>query len=124
MTRTISVGIDIGTYHVKVVVGEQGVQKGKRFKRILGVGSSESKGLRYGYIVNTADVARSVRIAVREAEKKARVRIRRAFVSLGGVSLEGVTASGTAIIARADAEITNLDITRAIDAARQSLTLA
>lgn len=121
MTRTISVGIDIGTYHVKVVVGEQGVQKGKRFKRILGTGSSESKGLRYGYIVNTVDVARSVQKAVYEAEKKSHVRIRRALVSIGGVSVESAHATGTAVVARADAEITDLDVNRALAAAKQSL---
>ena len=107
MSRSIITGIDIGTYHVKVVISEapdpreersgKKTTKGDRvgsgyekapnpnFPKVLGMGMAESKGLRHGYITNVRDVARSIRAAVAEAEKRAGVKVKRAFVSAGGI---------------------------------------
>ncbi len=53
MAQKISVGIDIGTHHIKVVVAENvKAEDGTYAPRILGTGSAESKGLRHGYITN------------------------------------------------------------------------
>ena len=56
MMRNITVGIDIGTYQVKVVVAELVKESNKNTTKILGTGMTESKGLRHGYIINSADV--------------------------------------------------------------------
>ena len=119
MSRSISTGIDIGTYHVKVVIVEQ--EKGRKSPRVLGTGFSESRGMRFGYITNRSDVSRSVRQAVQQAEKQAGVSVRRAFVSLGGVGLESFWATGSTIISRGDNTVTELDIDRALDEAEHSL---
>ena len=46
MAKKISVGIDIGTYQIKVVVAEQ--SNNKDSPNIIGTGFAESKGLRHG----------------------------------------------------------------------------
>ena len=81
----IAVGIDIGTYQVKVVISQH--QEGQQMPKIIGVGFSESKGLRHGYIINQTDAIRSIRKAIRQAEKNARVRVERAYISIGGIGL-------------------------------------
>lgn len=116
MAQRIAVGIDVGTHQVRVVVVAS--EDGRTYPRIIGTGLAESKGLRHGYIVNIDDVARSIRVAKAQAEKTAGVRLKSAFLAVGGVGLDEVRARGEAVIARADAEVTDLDIEKAIDAAR------
>lgn len=121
MTRRIATGIDIGTYQVKVVVVEEFADtKSGRQLRIIGTGLAESKGLRHGYIVNREEVSASIREAKRQAESTARVSIRSAFLSVGGISLDEARATGSAIISRADQEITALDLDKAIKTAREA----
>src|SRR3989344_4847434 len=121
MKRRIATGIDIGTYQVKMVVVEELSDKhGARQLHILGTGLAESKGLRNGYIVNKEEATASIIKAKKEAEAAARVPIRAAFLAVGGISLDEARATGTAIISRADQEITALDTERAGKVAREA----
>ncbi len=97
-----------------VVVEEVSDKQRGRQLRILGTGLAESKGLRHGYIVNKEEVSASIREAKRQAEAVARVPIRAGFLAVGGISLDEARASGFAIISRADQEITQLDIEKAL----------
>lgn len=115
MSRNISVGIDIGSYQIKVVISETVREKDKTSPKILGVGYAESRGLRHGYILNSEEVSGSLRSALNQAEKAAGLKIKKAFVSLGGIGLSAVTSNGTVIISRADYEITDLDTKKAVE---------
>ncbi len=120
--RRIATGIDIGTYQVKLVVVEEVVDPRTkvRGRRIIGTGLAESKGLRQGYIVNTEEVAASIKEAKAQAESLARIPIRTGFLAVGGISLDEARAAGEAIISRADQEITALDLDKAAKAAREA----
>src|SRR3989338_2334857 len=122
MSSHITAGIDIGTYEVRVVVAEQENENG--LPKILGTGKAESKGLRHGYIINITDVTKSVSLAVRQAEKSSAVKIKKAFISIGGVGLSGINSQGSTIISRADQEITETDIEQTIVAAEEAIPKA
>jgi len=122
MASRIAVGIDVGTYQVRVVVAREDASRNSQFPKIIGTGYAESKGLRHGYIVNHDDVAHAIRIAANQAEKLSGVRIKTAFLSIGGIGLDEVKATGEAVIARADAEVTDLDIEKAISASRENVS--
>lgn len=117
--KRVITGIDIGTNTVRVVIAEYA--GGAGLPHILGVGRAESRGLRHGYITNIADTVRSVRAAVDEAEHASGLTIREAYLSVGGVGLEGTQTVGTAIISRADSEIGENDVERALRACEQNL---
>jgi cell division protein FtsA len=119
MSSRITAGIDVGTFEVRVVVAEQGAEGA--LPKVLGTGKSESKGLRHGYIINIPDVERSVIQAVRQAEKTASIKIRRAYLSIGGVGLSGITSQGSSIVSRADQEITEADLDLAVAAAESAI---
>ncbi len=119
MTQRIITGIDIGTHTIRVVITEY--TQGGGLPHILGVGKAESRGLRHGYIINLNDAVKSVRAATMEAEQNAGVKIREAFLSVGGVGLESMQTTGAAIISRADSEITENDVDRAHRACEQAL---
>lgn len=115
MKNRIIAGIDIGTYQVKVVVVRTSARKGgKTLPQIIGTGYAESRGLRHGYIINESDVVRSVRSAVLQAEKASGEEIKRAYVSIGSVGLDEVYSHGEVITTRADSEITQADVDKAL----------
>ena len=121
MARQIVVGIDIGTSQIKVVIAEGFLEHGHTVPRIIGTGSNESRGLFRGYIANAAEASRSIEVAVERAEKIAGIKVRRAYVSFGGVGLSSVVASGSVVISRADLEITERDISLALEAAEAAI---
>jgi len=108
MTRHIAVGIDIGSYQIKVVVAESDPQTNT--PRIIGTGIAESKGLRHGYIMNASEVVRSIKKAAAQAEKTSGIKIKKAFLAIGGVGLTGNVCQGAVMVSRGDSEITDLDV--------------
>lgn len=79
-----------------------------------------SAGMRHGYVVDIEDVAASVRTARRQAENAARVPLRGAFLAIGGISLDEARATGACMISRADSVVTDLDLDRTLESARQA----
>lgn len=124
MTRQIIVGIDIGTSEVRVVIAEGLLGREHTVVKIIGTGSSESRGVYRGYITNTAEAAKSIKIAVLKAEKIANVKVKRAYVSFGGIGLGSVVTNGSVIITRADLEITEKDLSLALEAAETAIPSA
>jgi cell division protein FtsA len=114
MARHITVGIDVGTYQVKVVVAEQ-LQTGSRFPKVLGTGYAMSKGMRHGYIINATDLHKALKSAISQAEKAAQVPIRRAYLSVGGIGLDEVHARAEVSVVRADLIVTDHDVSRALE---------
>lgn len=117
--KRIATGIDVGTHATRVVIVEHA--RGEAPK-IIGTGVSESRGLRHGYIVNKMDAMRSIGIAVAHAEKMAGFKIKNAFLSVGGISLESTLGHGTVNISRASGEVADIDIRNAEELAEKSLT--
>ena len=115
MSKNIITGIDVGTYHIKVVIADAGEKNEKGLPKIIGAGIAESHGLRHGYVTNVQDVADSIKRAVAIAEEKAGVKIKKAFVGVNGIGVGGVTVTSSVMTSRADAEITNVDIEKLQD---------
>ena len=115
-------GIDVGTYQVKVViVSNTNDAETRGMPQIIGTGYAESRGLRNGYIINESDVVRSVRNAVAQAEKASGVKVKRAYISMGGIGLDEIHSRGEAITSRADSIITQVDIDKAIEMSEESI---
>ncbi|MFZ2253071.1 MAG: cell division protein FtsA [Minisyncoccia bacterium] len=115
-------GIDVGTYQVKVViVSNTNDPESRGMPQIIGTGYAESRGLRNGYIINESDVVRSVRNAVAQAEKASGVKVKRAYISMGGIGLDEIHSRGEAITSRADSIITQVDIDKAIEMSEESI---
>jgi cell division protein FtsA len=113
-------GIDIGTYHIKVVIAERPANP-REAPRIVGTGYAESRGMKNGYIVSVSEVSRSIAAAVSQASKAARVKVKNAYLGLGGVGLDEAHAKGDVVVERGDSLISARDIPRAIEASRVAL---
>lgn len=111
MAEQIVTGIDVGTYHVKVAIARIPKDTGRGVKpEIIGTGLAESRGLKSGYIINEGEVARSVKSAVAQAEKSAGITVKRAHIAIGSIGLEEIYSHGEIIPARADSEVTVVDL--------------
>lgn len=117
MKQRIVTGIDVGTSLIKVIVLgypiDGDVDGASIQPNILGIGYSESRGLREGYIINQSDAIRSIRNAFSQAEKASGVRITDAYVAISGVGLTTFRAHGETIASRPDQEISDTDIDKA-----------
>lgn len=118
-TKRIATGIDIGTHATRVVIVEH--PHGET-PRIIGTGVAETRGLRHGYIVNKVDAIKSIQNAILNAEKTAGVKIKRAILSVGGISIESAVSHGVSIISRATNEVTENDLKKALADAEENLT--
>lgn len=121
MIRNISIGIDVGTTTTRVVVGE--FLKGEKNPKILGIGEAPTLGMRHGYVTHDGLVTDSIKKAVAIAENSSGIKIKKAFISMGSVTLRGDTSSGSTIISKADGEVTTLDVNKAIEDSENNLTL-
>lgn len=120
--NSIITGLDIGSSAVRVVVASyRGVKhEGKDSNQglqVIGTGFASSSGVRRGVVVDIADVASAIREAIREASNVAGVNLKRVVVGVNGAHLEGSPSQGVVAVARADREITQSDVARAIRAA-------
>ncbi len=115
----IITGIDIGTHYVKVIVSEK--TDGSEKPKILGYGIAPSRGVRHGYIIHHSDTVKSIRAAIKQAEKKSGVEITEVFLGVGGIGLSSTAINGQTIVSRADGEITDLDIERVIQESQEAI---
>lgn len=117
--KQIATGIDVGTHSTRVVIMEH--SKGSA-PRVIGTGISETYGLRHGYVVNRDEALKSIRSAIVDAEKMAKIKIKNVLLSVGGVSLESAIAHGTTTISRASGEVNEQDLRKIENEAEESLT--
>jgi cell division protein FtsA len=121
LKNKISVGIDIGTNTTKVVV--LGYNKDTKDGDIIAIGQAPTEGMRLGYITNIEKVLSSLKKAVSQAESMLGSKIKQAYVSIGGISLSSSISMGSVIISKADQEITNLDVSKAISESEENLEI-
>lgn len=116
----IVTGIDVGSHHVKVVIAEES-QDPRVPPQILGTGYAESRGVAKGYVTSPAEASRSVAAALTQAQKAARVKVKRAYVSVGGLGLEEAHCRGEVVVERGDSVVTERDVPRAAKASEATL---
>ncbi|MDB4984287.1 MAG: Cell division protein FtsA [Patescibacteria group bacterium] len=122
-SQKIIVGIDIGSQIVRVIVAEEAAKIGMAPK-IVAVGWAESRGIHHGYVISPRDATTSVAEAIAMAEKSSGIEIKRAYVSLGGISLSSEIAGGASSVGRADGEVTEDDMMSVVSIAREAFGAA
>ncbi|MGR8978842.1 MAG: cell division protein FtsA [Gammaproteobacteria bacterium] len=111
--RNLIVGLDIGTTKVAAIVGELGSDGNIE---VIGFGSTSSRGLKKGVVVNLESTVISIQRAIEEAELMAGCQIKSVFAGIAGSHIRSLNSHG--IVAIKDKEVTQYDIDRVIDSAR------
>lgn len=114
--KDIICGIDVGSSNIRTVVAQ--LIDSEEKPRIIGVGISQSLGVRKGVIVDIEETLQSISESLEKAERISGVTIDRAIVSVGGSHIASQFSKGVIAVGRADGEVTNDDIDRVIGAAQ------
>ncbi len=111
--RNVIVGLDIGTSKVAAIVGEIN-ESGD--VEVIGIGSTPSRGLKKGVVINLEATVNSIQRAVEEAELMAGCDITSVYAGIAGSHIKSLNSHG--IVAIKDKEVSQYDIDRVIDSAR------
>src|ERR1700753_2043949 len=111
--KDLLVALDIGTSKVVAIVAEL---KGEGHYEVIGLGQSESKGLKKGVVVNIDTTVNSIQRALEEAELMADCKISRVYTGIAGSHIKSFNSHG--MVAIKDKEVTQFDIDRVIETAR------
>ncbi len=110
----IIVSLDIGTSKIRVIIGE--IKNGNI--NIVGVGSTDSEGIRKGAIVDIDQTVQSIRNAVDHAERMVGIEITEVYVGISGNHIKLQDSHGVVAVSNEDREIGLEDIDRVLQAAR------
>ncbi|HEY7841686.1 MAG TPA: cell division protein FtsA [Gammaproteobacteria bacterium] len=111
--KNLIVGLDIGTSKVVAIVGE--ISPDDEIE-VIGIGSSRSRGLKKGVVVNIESTVHSIQRAIEEAELMAGCEIHSVYAGIAGSHIRSLNSHG--IVAIRDQEVSVNDVDRVIDAAR------
>lgn len=111
--KNLIVGLDIGTSKVVAVVAEV-LPDGRH--EVIGLGQSESKGLKKGVVVNIEATVESIQRALEEAELMADCNIKNVYTGIAGSHIRSFNSSG--MVAIKDKEVSAADVSRVIETAK------
>ncbi len=111
--KDLIVGLDIGTAKIVAIVARVMPEGGID---IVGLGSSASRGLKKGVVVNIEATVSAIQRALEEAELMADCKITQVYAGIAGSHIRSQNSSGMLPIR--DREVSQSDIDRVIETAR------
>lgn len=118
-------GLDIGSAAVRLVVGQRTERAGDASANelhILAAAEAPAAGMHKGTINSIEDVVSSVSSCLERAERMVGVPIESAWVGISGLHIMAQTSRGVVAVSKADSEITEDDVERAVEASRSIAT--
>ncbi len=114
--REIVVGLDVGTTKIAAVISRIS-SNGE--VNIIGVGTSPSRGLKNGTVVNMDETVMSIQKAMEEAERIAGVQVRNVVTGISGEHIRTIDANGVIAVSSESGEISKEDVERAMENAKE-----
>src|SRR3989338_1591811 len=115
-------GIDIGSSAVRIAVGQMVQQGNGELLQILGCAEVPAEGIHKGIITSIDDAVSSVSACIERVERLAGGQIEHAVVGISGSHILSQQSKGVVAVAKPDGEITEDDVSRAVEAARTVAT--
>lgn len=114
MEGKIVVGVDVGTSKIVSLIAKVDEEN----VNVLGVSETKSSGVRKGQIVDIEEAVLSINASLEGAERMAGFSASHIIASIGGDHIESLNSRGVVAVSNPDAEITEGDLARVIDAAK------
>ena len=112
-SKSIIVGLDIGTSKIVAIVAEIKSEGGFE---IIGMGTHPSRGLKKGVVVNIETTVSAIQRALEEAELMANCKIVDVLTGIAGSHVKSFNSQG--MVAIKEKEVTQWDIDRVIETAK------
>ena len=113
--RAVVTGLDVGTTKVCAIIAEVTPIGGVD---VIGIGTSPSRGLRKGVVVNIDSTVEAIKKAVGEAEQMAGVEVGSVYAGVSGGHIRGMNSRGVVAVSGKTKEVGLADVERAMEAAR------
>ena len=111
--KNLIIGLDIGTSKIVALVAEV-LPEGRL--EVIGIGETQSRGLKKGVVVNIESTVNAIQRALEEAELMADCKIRDVLTGIAGSHIKSINSHG--MVAIKDKEVTQADVDRVIETAR------
>ena len=112
-SKNLIVGLDIGTSKIAAIVAEMRPEGGFE---VIGMGSSPSRGLKKGVVVNIESTVNAIQRALEEAELMADCKIREVWTGIAGSHIRSFNSHG--MVAIKDREVAQADVDRVVETAK------
>lgn len=109
--ENIITGIDIGSNTIKLAVGQK---DNDGYINIIGGVEVPSEGVAKGMISSLEDAVQSISKLVEQAERMIGIQIEHVYLGISGTHISSQNSHGVVAIAKADGEIKQDDIERAL----------
>lgn len=112
-------GLDIGSSAVRVAVGQTGLRAdGKKELQIIATAEVPSEGVQKGVIVSIEEAVSSISNALEQIERMVGIPITNVWIGISGMHILSQKTRGVVAVAKPDGEISEEDVSRAIEAAK------
>lgn len=118
MKERILVGIDLGSSHIRIAVGQIAVVQDRLSLAIIGATESPAQGISKGCVTSLEDAVSSISAALEQAERQIGVPLQEAYVGIGGTHIVAQEAKGVIGVSRPDGDIRSEDVSRVLESAR------
>lgn len=119
MKERFITGLDLGSSHIRVAVGQVVVMPERRVGlNVIGVTEVPSQGISKGCVSSLEDAVSSISSALEQAERLVGVPIQEGYVGIGGTHIVAQEAKGVVGVSRPDSDIRSEDVARALESAR------
>jgi len=118
MKDNIIAGLDVGSTSIRLVVGQKITGAAGDELQIIGAVSGPTAGVNRGVVNSIEEATSSISAVLEKAERLVGVPISRVFVSINDPHIKCERSKGVVAVGRSDGEITDNDVTRAIEAAQ------
>ncbi len=119
MKDRLLAGLDIGTSHIRIAVGQISVGQDKRpTLRMIGATEVASQGIAKGNVVSLEDAVSAISSCLEQAERQVGLPVTEATVGIGGTAITTQVSKGVIGVSRPEGDIRAEDVSRAIEAAR------
>ena len=119
MKERLIIGLDLGSSHIRLAIGQVGVAADKHSRlNIIGASEASSQGIAKGNVTSLEDAVSAISACLEQAERMIGLPLSEATVGIGGTTVSSQEAKGVVGVSRSDGEIRQEDVARALEAAR------
>src|SRR3989339_288998 len=118
--RDIITGLDIGTNAIRIVMGQR-MPEGRL--KIIGAADTPSEGISRGSIASVEDAVSCISETIEKCERMTGLRIDKIVVGMSGSHIKTVSSKGVVAVAKANEQVEDSDVERALEVAESTTTL-
>ena len=118
--KNIITGLDVGTNTIRIVMGQQ-LPDGRL--KIIGAAETPAEGITRGSISSIEDAVSCISETIEKCERMTGQRIDKMVIGMSGSHIKTVNSKGVVAVAKANEQVEDSDVERAIDVAESTTTM-